>query len=151
VDNVLDRAYLGELSTSFADRLFLEFSGWEERAELLVDAQGLPTGAFCVSIPQLLGDRTLDVRTDEGEITVGFGFWHAHYGSYLGISDQEAIAQALEVIHGILEEQSVVRVAFAGGAWAASSLRDASEPLPLPQPGETAVAYSWCGTHDRNL
>ena len=115
------------------------------------DAQGLQTGAFRVSIPQPHCDRTLEVRTGEGEITVGFGFWHAHYGSYLGISDREAIAQALDVIHCILEEQSVVRVAFAGGAWAGSSLRDASELLPPPRPGETVAVYSWCGTHDRNL
>ena len=101
LDNVLKRASLDELSMSFADRLFREFSGWEERAELLADAQGLPTGAFRVSITQPHGDRTLDVRTDQGEITVCFGLWHEHYGSYLGISDQEAIAQALEVIHGI--------------------------------------------------
>ncbi|HWR51221.1 MAG TPA: hypothetical protein VN428_08950 [Bryobacteraceae bacterium] len=114
---MLDRASLDELSLSFADRLFRDFGAWEEYAELLTDDEGLPTGAFRLSVPQPRRDRSLDVRTDEGEITVSFGFWHAHFGSYMGISDQEAVALALEEIHSILEERSVVRVSFKGGAW----------------------------------
>jgi hypothetical protein len=69
----------------------------------------------------------------------------------MGISDQEAIALALEEIHSILAERSVVRVSFKGGAWSGSSLEDANESLAPPREGETAVAYSWLGTHDRNL
>jgi hypothetical protein len=148
---VLDRASLDELSRNFADRLFSDFGAWEERAELLMDAQGLPTGAFRLSISQPRGERSLDVRTDEGEITVSFGFWHGHYGSYLGISDQEAIAEAVEDIQGILQDRLVVKASYKGGAWSGSSLQDASEPLSPPQQGETAMAYLWLGTHDRKL
>ena len=70
---MLGRASLDECSLRFAERLFRSFSEWEQHAELLTDVQGLPTGAFRVSIPQPYGKHTLDVRTDEGEITVSFG------------------------------------------------------------------------------
>ncbi|HEY1493150.1 MAG TPA: hypothetical protein VGF49_01345 [Candidatus Solibacter sp.] len=142
---------MDELSLSFADRLFRDFGDWEECAELLTDDKGSPTGAFRLSVPQPHGERSLDVRTDEGEITVSFGFWHEHFGSFLGISDQEAIALALEEIHSILEERGAVRVSFKGGAWSGSSVEDANETLAPSREGETAVAYSWLGTHDRNL
>jgi hypothetical protein len=148
---VLDRASLDELSRNFADRLFSDFGDWDERAELLMDAQGLPTGAFRLSVSQPHGERSLDVRTDEGEITVSFGIWHAHYGSYLGISDQKAVTEAVEDIQGILQDRLVVMVSHKDGAWSGSSLQEASEPPAPPRPGETAVAYSWLGTHDRNL
>jgi hypothetical protein len=148
---VLDRASLDQLSLSFADCLFRIYGDWEEYAELLTDDKGLPTGAFRVSVPQPHGERSLEVRTDEGEITVGFGYWHAHFGSYLGISDQEAIALAIEEIDSILAERSVVRVSFKGGAWSGSSLEDANGRLAPPREGESAAAYSWLGTHDRDL
>ncbi len=151
LDDVLDRTSLDELSLPFADNLFRDFSDWEEHAKLLTDADGLPIGAFCVSIPQPRGERTLDIRTDEGEITVSFGFWHAHYGSYLGISDEEAVSEALEDIHGIVEDRRVVRISYKGEAWSGSSLEDASESLSPPRQGETASVYSWLGTHDRIL
>jgi hypothetical protein len=148
---VLDRASLDELSRSFAYRLFSDFGEWEGRAELLMDDQRQPIGAFCLSIPQPHGERTLEIRTDEGEITLSFGFWHAHYGSYLGISDEEAISEALSATHGILEERCVVVVSYKNGAWAGSSLEDVRDPLPPSRPGETAETYSWHGTHDRDL
>src|SRR4051794_34217265 len=71
--HMLGRASLDERSLRFAERLFCSFSEWEQYAELLTDVQGLPTGAFRVSIPQPYGKHTLDVRTDEGEITVSSG------------------------------------------------------------------------------
>lgn len=53
--HMLDRASLDEPSVRFAEQLFGSFKEWEQHAELLTDLQGIPTGAFRVSIPQPSG------------------------------------------------------------------------------------------------
>lgn len=149
--HMLDRASLDEFSVCFAEQLFGSFSEWEQHAELLTDVQGIPTGALRICIPQPFGKHTLGIQTDDGEITVSFGLWHAHYGAYLGISEEKALAEALEDIHNILEERSIIWVSYHGPAWSGSSLEDANEPFGTSRPGETTVVYSWLGTHDHEL
>jgi hypothetical protein len=83
---MLDRNLLNGLSRSFADSLCREFSEWEQFGELLPDSDE-GGAAMKVTVKQTGTDRALQIRTDDGEITIGFDMWHTHLGAFMGISD----------------------------------------------------------------
>jgi hypothetical protein len=141
---MLDRGALNELSAAFADALFLAYPEWESLAS------NLEGGVFRLEIPQPGTDRTLWADTMDGEITVGYGYYHAHFGSFLGISNGEAVDLAISEIRAFAAEQTVVVVHFPQGNWSGSMCVDASEPI-ASRPGATTHIYSWRGTYDRVL
>jgi hypothetical protein len=145
---MLDRSVLNDLSRSFADSLFREFAEWEQFAKLLPDSGDGEGVALEVTVEQPGTDRALRIRTDEGEITIGFDMWHTHVGTFLGISDSEAIELALADIRSIIAEESVIAVVHRDGKWAGSSLEDVCDAITAT-PGATTNVYSWRGTHDR--
>jgi hypothetical protein len=147
---MLDRNLLSDLSRAFADSLFREFGEWEQFAELLPDSGDGGGGAMEVTIEQPGTDRAPRIRTDGGEITIGFDMWHTHVGKFMGISDSEAIELALADIRSIIAEESVIAVVHRNGKWAGSSLEDACDAVTAT-PGATTNVYSWRRTHDRVL
>ena len=147
---MLDWNSLNELSRKFADRVFRELGEWEQYAEVLPDEGGTQSSELEITVPQPCSERVLHISTREGEITISYGMWHAHIGSFLGISDAEAIEDALATIHRIIAEQNVVKVVYRDGKWAASSLEEVSNAV-APEAGATTTLYSWCGTYDRTL
>jgi hypothetical protein len=101
-----------------------------------------------VTVEQPGTDRALWIRTDAGEITVGFDMWHTHVGAFMGISDAEAIELALADIRSIVAEESLIVVVHRHGKWAGSRLKNALNTITAT-PGATTNVYSWRGTHDR--
>jgi hypothetical protein len=132
----------------FADSLFQEFAGWERYGTVVSDPNDGMAMALCVDQPET--GRALEIRTDDGEITVSYDLWHSHVGSFLGISDSEAIELAIADIRDIVSEKSVIRVDCSAGKWAGSSLEDVSDTLAA-KPGVTTNIYSWRGTYDRTF
>jgi hypothetical protein len=86
-------------------------------------------------------------RSQEPDASSGAGY-HAHFGSFLGLSAQEAIEQAIDELRSIVAEEIVVVVSFRGGEWTGSMCVNPSEPV-APRPGLTRHVYSWRGTYDR--
>ena len=141
---MLNRGTLSGLSAAFAECLFLAYPEWEGLAN------NLDGGAFKVEIPQPGTDRTLWSDTQDAEITVGYDHYHAHFGPFLGLSDQESITQAMDEIRAIVQEDMVVMNSFRDGKWVQSMLGRPDKSV-VTQPGGTTHIYSWLGTHNRTL
>lgn len=139
---MLDRSALNKLSTALASSLFAVYPQWESLAGYR------PGGAFDMLVPQPGADRYLWIATQDDEITVGYDYWHRHLGPFLGLSDMDAIGQAMKDIRAIVEEDMVIMTSFRDGRWAQSMHVRATTPI-VTEPGGTTYVYSWRGTYDR--
>jgi hypothetical protein len=147
---MLDRNTLNELSRNFANRLFGEFEEWESQAAGLSGEGETQGGALRVTVPQPGSERVLSICTENGEIRVEYAMWHEHIGSFMGITDAEAIEKALDLIQQIIAERSVVKVRYRDGKWSGSWLEETPCDL-APEAGATTAVYSWRGTYDCTL
>lgn len=122
--SMLDRDSLDELSRSLADRLFGQFPEWESKAVALAVQGAIQGDVLQVTVPQPGSERVLWICTENDEITIEFGMWHEHIGVFMGISEGEAIEQALDLIQRIIDERSVVKVMYRDGKWSGSWLEE---------------------------
>lgn len=143
----MDYDALDKRSRRFAARLFSIFPDWEPSAEVIRDTRTGGT-AFQLAIPQPGTDRVLSVDTLDDEITICFGEYHEHFGSFLGIDADEAAIQAIETIQDVLSDKQIVSVSYREGRWIRSSL-DRPEERPVAEPNSTTFVYSWSGAHDQ--
>ena|SRR5579862_6717552 len=118
---------MGDLSKAFILVLFSRFPEWEPHAIALRDEE---TGAdyLQVKVPQEGTDRFLYLSTADDEITVGYDHWHTHIGTFLGLSVDESVAQAMTMIESFLNEETVVTVCRRDGVWIGSGLEHLAAP-----------------------
>ena len=140
---------MDELSRRFADNLFATFREWEQFAKTIHET-ATSAAAVEVEIPQEGTDRVLSLSTADQEITIAFDGWHTHVGPFLGLTTEEAVAEAIGIIAAFVAEETVVKVVYRNGEWKQSTLEYLAAPSD-PEPQSTTNIYSWMRTHDQVL
>jgi hypothetical protein len=156
---------LDDYSQRFADVLFQTFPEWKEFLCVQSENDSDDDGYLLVQVPapvkglipsSLLPDYKdfLTIDTD-GEITVGFDFYHTHFDMFSGTNEAEEFKQAVELIQSIVEEKICPVVILNGNEWCGSTSVDAGEKPDLsnwqnlnPSSQEVYVR-SWRGTFNR--
>ena len=138
---------LDDQSRQFALRLFSIFPQWESFAEP-VPRDEADAGAFELKVPQPGTPRVLEINTHKQEITICFGEWHTHLGTFLGLTIGEAADLAVDMVRGIVAEERIVSITYRDGRWSGSSLSYVEAPS-TQEANSTTEVYSWFGTHDQ--
>jgi hypothetical protein len=140
---------MGELSKASDRALFSRYPEWRRYLSVLRDEE---TGAdyLQVEVPQEGTDRFLYLSTANGEITMGFDYWHTHVGPFLGLNIEESVAQAMTTIESFMNEETVVTVCRRDGVWIRSGLDHLAAPSE-PMPNSTTEFFSWRRTHDKAI
>jgi hypothetical protein len=144
----------GELTKLFTEALFAKFPSWQTLAKPVSEPSGKV--AIKIEVPQENSEYILYLSTTDGEITVGFADiapgdeWHTHVGPFLGITEEESVLQAVNIIEDFVNEEAVVIVVKRDGVWAESTLQYRCAPIP---PAEHAVSkvFSWKHSYDKTI
>jgi hypothetical protein len=113
--------------------------------------EGADPGTLFVEVPAPHPrGAPLFIGTDAEEITVSFGIWHDHFGSWTGDADKVAVRQALDTIDDILAERMLIVAALNGEQWRASWTVAPGDEIDTGRGGRTLVR-SWLGTYDAEL
>lgn len=137
---------LHDLSRSFAKALFAALPKLREHARAnegvlrieLEPAPARPTCGFWIS-------------TDDNEVTVGFGEYHAHFE--WPPTSGHVLDDPIEFARSILSDEFVVVDWTRDGDWKRSRVSRAGEEPDLAdlRPGDVVHVRSWSGAHDREI
>jgi len=137
-----------ELTRRFTEALFDEFPDWRRFANPVTENSG--NIAIEIKVPQDSTKRFLYLATTDGEITIGFDQWHTHVGPFLGISLEESVATALNMIEDFLREETVVLILERNGVRIESGLHYRAAPSSRV-PDATTKVFSWKRTYDETI
>jgi hypothetical protein len=138
-----------KLSRRFAEALFAMYADWEQFARVVRDGN-TDTKHMEIEVPQSGTERVLHLSTANDEVTITFDQWHTHIGPFLGISPEETVATALQIIEDFITEQTIVQISYRDGAWLESGLPYRAALGEL-KPNSTTRVYSWLGTYDNTI
>jgi hypothetical protein len=111
--------------------------------------QSVEGGTLVVHIPCPIPDRPgIAIYTDDGEITVEYDRWHAHYDCWSDVPHEDAFNDFLACVHDLLLERIAVAVTMRGGDWAGSQIIELGEEPDVPGPGQHVYVRSWLGNRD---
>lgn len=144
---------LDEYSRSFLDFLLQEYPDWRASAQLAEGEGGISLWLEITAPSPSFG--SLWISTEDGQVTVGAGPYHAHFATYEPASDQDAFRQAMVFIGDLVAERMVLALAMKGdGYWCGwVQLPDSKVELPAFMPSDAdQIAYrSWKGSLDRMI
>jgi hypothetical protein len=137
-------------SSAVAEAIFAAFPEWRALARVQQAADG--SSFLVVEVtppPAARAERGLIVHTANGEVTVGFDHYHAHFDR--GVADGEpfGLQAALELARQILEERVAIASWWFDDEWQSSS-QIAAGSSPSPPSGSSRSnrvrVRSWRGT-----
>jgi len=156
---------LDDYSQRFADVLFQAFPEWKEFLSIQSENDFDEEGYLLVKVPapvqslipsNLLPDyKDFLIVDSNGEITVGFDYYHTHFDMFSGTNEAEEFKQAVEFIQSIVEEKICPVVILNGNEWCGSTSVDAGEKPDLSNwqnlsPScQDVYVRSWRGTFNR--
>jgi hypothetical protein len=135
---------LDDFSKEFLNRLFRTFPEFKQHSTIKEYENHDRTYLF-VEIPSPSENKvTLWISTHEGEVTVGFDWYHSHF-SYSG-SDEEDYIEAEAFMKDILNERLVAVAIIANSVLKYSNTCNPDE-VPVLKDYETLRVRSWKGTY----
>jgi hypothetical protein len=146
----MDLDQLNPHSRRFAEGLLQRHPEWRHLFSLAT-YEGADPGTLFVEVPASHPSGVpLFIDSDGEEITVSFGIWHDHFGSWTGEPDEAATQQALDSIDDILAERMLIVAALDGEQWRASWTVSPGERIDTGR-GKRTQVRSWLGTYDAEL
>lgn len=137
---------LDEFSRSFADALFAEFP--ELRAAAKVE-----NGLLQIELKPGLDrpDCVAWVSTQGGEITIGFGMFHAHFDWPARQPWPED--DPIRFLRSLMREETLIEDWTLDGRWSGSGILATDEEPDLSgmRPGHVVYVRSWSGARDRRI
>ena len=98
------------------------------------------------------------VETEPGQVTVGFGCYHAHFCAYSGEPDETIFERALKFVDDFISERLMLVIALRGEmvgvSWVQSPLESPSALLQSTKTvskTEVLRCQSWKSTLDRDV
>jgi hypothetical protein len=144
---------LNDFASAFAQALFEAFPWLRDHARLH-EVEGVQPGSLLVEFdtPPPRKDCTFWITTDQGEITVGFGMFHAHFAWPRPAAD-DWWEDPLDFIRDLTEDRLLVEDWTKGGKWSGSSTlaADAEPDLSGLMPDHVVLIRSWSGRLDRTI
>lgn len=155
---------LDDYSQRFAEVLFAAFPNWKEFFTVQSPMDSAEEGSLLVKVPApakgLLPDDLLPDYKDfltidsEGEITIGFDYYHAHFDMFSDANETEEFNQAVEFVQTIIKEKFCVVVVLDGNQWCGSTGIIAGEKPDLSNfknlnSSQDVYVRSWQGTYNQ--
>ena len=156
---------LDDYSQRFADFLFQTFPDWKEFLSVQSANESDEEGYLLVKVPapikslipsSLLPDYKDFLTIDsDGEITIGFDYYHTHFDMFSGTNEAQEFNQAVEFIQSIIDEEICPVVILNGDKWCGSTSVDAGEKPDLSNwqnlnpLSQDVYVRSWRGTYNR--
>lgn len=135
---------LDEYSMIFSKMLYSAFPEFEQYQQIR-EYSGLNEAYLIIEIPSPSNkDNVLWISTCDEEITVGFDWYHTHFG--YSETDEEDFKIALEHIREIVEEKIAIIIIKKNDSWVRSSIIRDTE-FPFFNEDETIDVKSWNGTY----
>jgi hypothetical protein len=146
-------AALNDFAAAFAQTLFEAFPWLREHARLH-EVEGVQPGSLLVEFdpPPRRDDCTLWITTDQDEITIGFGMFHAHF-AWPRPEGDDGWEDPLTFLRDLTDDRLLIEDWTKGGKWSGSSILAAgSEPdLSGLTPDHVILIRSWSGSFDRTI
>ena len=142
---------LNEFSSYFARHLFEAFPWLEQHGRLDPHPQADEGSLIVEYSPEpVRTDCQLWISTDDREVTIGFGMFHAHF-DWPGDDEDEFREDPIVFLGDLVEERTLIEDWTKSGKWSGSSTLDRNEEPDTDDMAEDAVVYvrSWTGAHDR--
>jgi hypothetical protein len=134
---------LNEYASEVCRHLLAAFPEWEP----LFGEDPDDDGVLLVRVPSPADPAlTLNVFTDDDELTIAFDMWHSHIGWPCETASED-VAAGLAIINDLMAERMVVAVKLADGKWAESAALAPDEMAA--NPGEWSYVRSWQGSYNR--
>ncbi len=153
----MDAQGLDDFSRSVAERLFVQFPDWRELAQIERAEDGTSYLLLEVAAPTDASAACgLTVTTDNGEVTVGFDYYHGHFFGQIGDGEHFGTDYALHFMSRLLNEEiAVVSWWLAGNLVAFSTIENGKALMDDDLVGkhDQERVRSWKGTlnADRNV
>ncbi|GAA0182125.1 hypothetical protein SH2C18_45580 [Clostridium sediminicola] len=135
---------LNEYSVDFSKILYSAFPTFEKYQEIK-EYEGYDKAYLLIEVPSPHNkDNDLWISTHNEEITVGFDWYHTHFG--YGETDEDDFKLAINFIKEIIEEKIAIAVIKKKGAWVSSCIIKDNK-IPEIEEDETIEIKSWNGTY----
>ena len=138
--------HLNEYSVDFARALFAEHP-WLQAHARIVEENALSI-EFCP--PHVPKECPLWISTEDEEVSIGFGCWHAHHEWPVEGEDSDA---PLEFLRDLFADRIFIVDGKRNGEWVGGTTCSPGEEPDLyfmPEGTEVRVR-SWSGEHDRGF
>lgn len=145
----MDIQKLDELSRKVADSLFAQFPEWRKLARVQPGADGTDYLEMEIGAPPESGvDHGLTITTENGEVTIGFDYYHGHFFGQVGDGVRVGADYAIHLVSEIVNERIPVISWWQDGALVAFSTIESGKALmddSLVGPYDKIRVRSWKG------
>ena len=109
-------------SDQAASAIFAAFPGWRQYGREEQREDGTSYLVLQIDPPlEAAVDKVLLIHTDNDEVTVGFDFYHSHFGSAVGDGNRLGAAAAVEFVRHLVSERIAVASWWLDDDWRGSA------------------------------